>query len=198
MKVREAIQKTCDTAIVKPLSLQVIQRMNAIHPGLLVPLDDSRVISAPRVNRYLQAAAHKSLMAALADRPSSTMTLVSCYRTLPQQLMLYRWYLAGRCGIPLAAKPGKSNHEDAAAIDAQPTFDWRFALKRHGWLWQGKKDPAHYSYRGPGFVDSVGNIGVQAFQQLWNANNPGAKISEDGLYGPKTETALLESPVGGW
>ena len=37
-----------------------------------------------------------------------------------------------------------------------------------------------------------------AFQRLWNRNNPGAKISEDGAYGPQTESKLRQSPSTGF
>ena len=34
---------------------------------------------------------------------------------------------------------------------------------------------------------------VLVFQKLWNANNPNSKISEDGVYGPATEAAILKA-----
>jgi len=39
---------------------------------------------------------------------------------------------------------------------------------------------------------------VLAFQKLWNRNNPGDKIGEDGAYGPQTEARLKKSPATGF
>src|SRR5262249_27193003 len=41
-------------------------------------------------------------------------------------------------------------------------------------------------------------IDVRAFQRLWNRNNPGDKIAEDGEWGPQTETRMKKSPASGF
>jgi len=60
-----------------------------------------------KVVPFLQTAAADGLSAALTAKPDLKMTINSALRTLPQQLMLYKWYQLGKCGIPLAGKPGK-------------------------------------------------------------------------------------------
>jgi MYXO-CTERM domain-containing protein len=39
---------------------------------------------------------------------------------------------------------------------------------------------------------------VRAFQRLWNTNNPGDRIGEDGAYGPMTEARLARAPAAGF
>ena len=41
-------------------------------------------------------------------------------------------------------------------------------------------------------------VNVEAFQRLWNRNNPDDRIEEDGLYGPATADRIARSPSGGF
>ena len=124
------------------------------------------------------------------------MTINSALRTLPQQYLLYQWYLQGRCGIGLAAAPGNSNHESGLAIDIDDNTGWNASMSAHGFKWFGSADPVHFDYVAGG-IDLRGPS-VLAFQKLWNENNPNDKIAEDGSYGPDTEKRLTQSPVGGF
>ncbi len=197
MTVREAAAAGCDTAAAAGLSKQVLAELLAYHPGALEEFRDPRIRAAPRVHLYLQPAAAASLRQVLAAG-GHLLTVVSAYRTAAQQVMLYRWYRTGRCSIPLAAQPGRSNHEDGAALDIEDSATWRPHFIRHGWRWQGEADPSHYSYRGPGFVDGIGPLGVLAFQRLHNDHAGGVPLVEDGVCGAATERALLEAPAEGW
>jgi hypothetical protein len=111
--------------------------------------------------------------------------------------MLHGWYKSNRCGIPLAAKPGKSNHEDGGAIDCQASKSWRVALQKHGWKWLGPQDQAHYSYRGDGYSTMIGVLGVKAFQLLYNEHDKGG-LRTDGVFDAKTDKAMRASPADGW
>jgi D-alanyl-D-alanine carboxypeptidase len=197
MTVGEAAQQTCDTGTCQGLSNQIIERLLTLAPGVMVKVTDSRLNYQSRVNMYLQPPARDSLLAALSAG-GREMGIVSAYRTVAQQVMLYTWYRNGRCDISLAAPPGDSNHEDGAALDIEDSSFWRPYLTGRGWNWQGSNDPSHYSYRGSGFKDGIGSLGLEAFQLLWNEHNEDAPITVDGGYGPETEAALLASPVEGW
>ena len=201
MTVREAAAAGCDTGKVAGLTRDILTELLAYHPRALEEFEHPRVSAAARVNRYFQPPAAAALRKALADGQRE-MTLISAYRSAAQQTMLYHWYKTGRCGIPLASKPGSSNHEDGAAIDIEDSAFWRPHLRRHGWRWQGSRDPAHYSYRGEGFIDTMGRLGVLAFQRLWNHHvaEPEGKplLMEDGVCGAATLKALLDSPADGW
>ena len=130
-----------------------------------------------------------ALVAALQDKPGTTMTINSALRTVAQQLLLYRWYQNGQCNIGLAATPGNSNHETGLALDINQYSTWRTTLEAHGFRWFGSNDAVHFDYNGPGAVDYRG-MDVLAFQTLWNENNPGDLIDEDGIYGPQTAAAV--------
>src|SRR3546814_7169165 len=69
-------------------------------------------------------------------------------------------------------------------------------LGNHGWRWFGSSDVWHFDYVGAGSKD-VRALSVRAFQSLWNRYNPTRKIAVDGIYGPGTQQAILNSPARG-
>jgi hypothetical protein len=186
---------TCSTALVKNLSLQVIDEMNLLISNVLVSFDDLNVSgNEATVNFFLQPKAKEALRRAI-NRKGKTLRLNSVYRTVVQQHILFSWQ--GSC-VGIAATPGKSNHEDGLAIDT-PDFDaWIPALEAEGWQWFGPGDEVHFTYMGGGVRDDIGDIGVQAFQILWNKHNPLDRIDEDGAYGPETAARLDRSPANGF
>jgi peptidoglycan hydrolase-like protein with peptidoglycan-binding domain len=190
---------TCSTAPVKNLSLQVIDEMNLLIPNVLVSFDDLDVSgNEATVNFFLQPKAKEALRSAIKRR-GKTLRLNSAYRTVVQQHILFNWQ--GSCGISTAAKPGRSNHEDGLALDTSDWAEWIPALEAEGWEWFGPGDEVHFTYRGGGVRDDIGDIGVKAFQILWNKNNPNDQIPPelfDGLYGPDTAARLDRSPANGF
>ena len=150
--------------------------------------------SSPCVN-VLQADAADSLANA-AQSKNDYITLNSAFRSTAQQYLLYNWYQKGICGIGLAATPGTSNHEGGRAIDTSYYDYWLTTLQNYGWTHSyPSDDPVHFDYYA---CSDLAQQNLVAFQKLWNANNPNAKIAEDGIYGPDTESALYNSPCNGW
>ncbi|WP_434688292.1 peptidoglycan-binding protein [Pseudanabaena minima] len=196
--VKDVIRSfSCNTGRVKGLSLQVIDEMNLLIPGgVLVNIDDLDVSgNAATVNLFMQPKAKEALRRAIRRR-GVTLQLNSCYRTVVQQHILFSWQGSG-C-VSIAAAPSKSNHEDGFAIDT-PDFDaWIPALEAEGWEWFGPGDEVHFTYVGGGVRDDVGDIGVKAFQILWNKHNPSDQIESDGGYGPETAARLDRSPADGF
>ncbi len=194
--VSAAVTSSCSTSIVKGLSQQLVDEMDCLKPGTL-----QSIASIPNVDigsavfPYLQAPAASALSKAVAAR-GTTLTVNSALRTLPQQYLLYEWYLQGRCGIGLAAAPGNSNHESGLAVDVEDNTGWRSSFESHGWKWFGSADPVHFDYVAGGI--DIRSLSVLAFQKLWNENHPSDTIAEDGSYGPDTEKRLVLSPVGGF
>ena len=70
----------------------------------------------------------------------------------------------------------------------------RSTLESEGCSWLGSRDPVHFDCPG----GDQRSQAVLAFQKLWNLNNPGDRISEDGAYGPQTESRLASTPAGGF
>lgn len=187
---------SCSTAPVKGLSLQVIDEMNLLIPNVLVSFDDLDVSgNSSTVNFFLQPRAKDALRRAI-QRRGVTLRLNSAYRTVVQQHILFSWQ--GSACVGIAAKPGRSNHEDGFAIDTSDWQGWRDALEAEGWDHFGPGDEVHFTYIGGGVRDDVGDIGVKAFQILWNRHNPNDKIEADGLYGPETAARLDRSPTDGF
>ena len=198
LTVSEAVTAGCATAQVLGLSLQIVARGNCIAPGAYVFVPDAaNVTFGGSVLRYLEAPARDALSTALESDPGLSMQVNSLLRTVAQQFLLYSWYLAGQCGIGLAAVPGGSNHETGLAIDLSPSDSWRPTMTAAGFSWLGASDPVHFDYAGADAVDYRG-VDVLAFQQLWNENHPDDPIAEDGDYGPQTEARLTLSPADGF
>lgn len=186
----------CSTGIVAGLARQLIDEINCLRPDTLVDFRANGVRVTDVVWPYLQAPARGALHAAVRARGGS-IPITSALRTLPQQYLLYRWWQQGRCGIQLAARPGRSRHESGLAIDTSDPGGWRGALEARGWRWLGNSDRVHFDYVGDGTVNLAG-LSVLAFQRLWNRNHPNDRIAEDGEYGPQTEARLRRAPTGGF
>jgi hypothetical protein len=186
----------CSTAVVSGLSKQIIEEMNSIEANCLVSFSNLNVQNeSAAVNPFLQREAREALARVISDR-GQTLVINSAYRTLPQQLMLYNHYRNGQCGIPIAARPSTSNHEDGLALDVQDPRGWEPFFIKQGWR-PLRGDPPHFDYQGGGRAD-LSNIAVKAFQRLWNRYNPNDRIAEDGDCGPSTLSRLDKSPIAGF
>jgi hypothetical protein len=195
--VSAAVDASCSTTSVKGLATQLVAEIQCMRPGSMKSIDGASGLSlGAAVFPYLQTPAADALLVAQKKR-GTTMSINSALRTLPQQYLLYRWYQTKRCGISLAAQPGKSNHETAVAVDLQDAQAWRPAMAEAGFRWLGASDPVHFDFTGAGAIDMRG-LSVTAFQRLWNRNHPEDPIGEDGGYGTETEKRLARAPVGGF
>lgn len=186
---------SCSTAGLKGLDRQIIAEMNEIEPNCLVRFDDLNVNLGAAVWPLLQLPAKKALAKAIAER-GRPMFVNSAYRTIAQQQVLFNHFKAGRCGIPIAAPPPRSNHQSGLAIDIQDPFEWKPFLERHGWK-HLFGDPPHFDFKGGGTRD-IRSLAVLAFQRVWNEHNIGDRIAEDGDFGPATMKRLNNSFVEGF
>lgn len=184
----------CSTSVVAPLSRQIAEEMLCMVPGAFVRLEEGDGISfgSSAVLPYMDAEAAVHLRLAAMEAP---LTLNSGFRTVVQQLLLREWFQRGRCGITAAARPGRSNHETGRAIDVSSSSSQRAALRRHGWTDPLSHDPVHFEHR---TSPDLRGLDVHAFQRLWNRNNPGDSIDEDGTWGNTTRSKLLSSPAAGF
>ncbi len=188
----------CSTTAVFGLSEQINAVVNCLKPGILVAIPDRpNFKKSASTFAYMEKPAVDGLVAALDERTDMTLTANSILRNIASQYLLRAWFEAGQCGITAAAEPGKSNHETGQAIDTSDHAAWLTTLEKHGFKWLGAGDVVHFDYVGPGTVD-LRPTTIEAFQRLWNHNNAGDKIAEDGLYGPMTEARLKQSPGDGF
>lgn len=194
--MKSAVRASCATSVARGLSMQLVQEVQCGAPSALVSIDGIAGVSySDPVMRYLQPEAAESLRRAVS-RGGGGLQLTSALRTLPQQYLVYQWYQLGRCGIGIAARPGRSNHESGLALDVSNHGSWRNLLTSEGFVWAGSSDRVHFDYRRAG-VDLRAES-VRAFQRLWNRNHPEDRISEDGAYGPQTEARLSRAPASGF
>jgi N-acetylmuramoyl-L-alanine amidase len=197
MNVQELAQTKCPTAELAPLARQIADTLIAsLTPADIIDISDHVTQVGGSTLPYLQRAAGDSLIAAINESGQKPQ-LVHALRTLPQQYMVYYQYRHHLCGIPLAAAPGTSPHEHGVAVDLQDHNAWIQVLARHGWVWRGSADPAHFNFHGAQNPD-FGIKEIEAFQRTWNDHNPTDLIKIDGSYGPKTESKLVISPIAGW
>jgi len=180
------------TSVVNGLSQQLIYQINLIVPDALVSFDDLNVDLGDAAYPFVPPAGKEALRKAINDR-GKKLVVNSAYRTLAQQLLLFNW--KGSNSNPVA-KPGRSNHQSGLALDIQDRPGWEPHLKRYGWH-PLAGDPPHVDYKGTGAKD-LREATILAFQVLWNKNNPGDKLKEDGGYGDETEKRLNRSPAKGF
>ena len=195
--------RNVDTGRVSGLSRQIIAQMNTLQTGILINFESLPGISSSgetHLNLYLQAGAKETLRAALREgtskQPNLKMTINSAYRTVAQQHVLYQAFRRDPKLIPLAAKPGNSNHENGLAIDVSNYSVWKPYLLAHGWQWLGGNDPVHF-FENNG-RDDVNNLGVKAFQTLWNKYHPTDLMTVDGNFGDQTAAKMDRSPIAGF
>jgi len=193
--VRDAITSACTTATVLPLARQLVDQINCLRPNFLKSIASDSVDLGGAVLPYLQAPAADSLARA-ADRVP--LTINSALRTLPQQYLLYEWMNRRICRdvVSLAAAPGTSNHEAGLAVDVDNYGQARASLEARGFRWYGSGDVVHFDYVAGG--EDTRSLSVLAFQTLWNANHPEARVAEDGDFGGETEAVLLRAPANGF
>lgn len=179
----------CTTAGVEGLSEQLVRTHLCMFPDLVTtfaPYPGIHLTSS-RVHPLSSVETRDALHRAAAGGP---LEVTSAFRTLVQQYLLYH---EGGCG--LAARPGSSNHQSGTAVDLS---NWSAALARmrdagcrHPYP---TDDPVHFDCPGP----DMRPASVLVFQRLWNVNNPGDRIAEDGVYGPQTASRLGRSPARGF
>ncbi|MFP6686874.1 MAG: M15 family metallopeptidase [Polyangiaceae bacterium] len=197
--VAQALSRGCSTLIVGGLSQQIIAESNCLDPDTYV-----RVPSLPNMTfgnavfPYLKRGAHDALIAAVRRAPRTIMRVNSMLRTVAQQYLLYAWHREARCGISLAALPGRSNHESGEALDVSRPERWRKRLGRQGFRWLGPRDRWHFDYVRGDRSGSDRHVDIEAFQRLYNRNRPERPIAVDGDFGPATERALREAPAAGY
>ncbi|MBD2080624.1 peptidoglycan-binding protein [Leptolyngbya sp. FACHB-17] len=180
------------TSIVNGLSQQLIYQLQLNLPNAFSSFDDLNVDLLDAAFPYVQSAAKQGLARAIQDR-GIKMLVNSCYRTIAQQMLLYNDRFNNSNPV---APPGTSNHQTGLAIDIEDAIGWEPYLMRYGWN-PLPGDPPHFDFEGGGTTD-IRSKSIQAFQQLWNKNNPNDRIGEDGAFGPQTEGALNRSPAQGF
>jgi hypothetical protein len=190
--VSSYVTGTCSTAVVLGLSKQISDEIGCMSPTSLVRFTPSTKVqvTSSAVLPYLGKNAKTAI-----EGISTTVQINSAFRTVAQQYLLVKWHDAGRCGISAAAAVGRSNHESGRALDLANWSTVRTAMSNRGWSWLGSSDPVHFDHFGSA---DIRGKDVLAFQRLWNRNNPGDKIAEDGAYGPQTESRLRQSPSTGF
>jgi hypothetical protein len=186
----------CTTAVVRGLAEQLVDEVECVRPGTMARIDGAPGVTlGASVFPFLQRPAAESLRGAAEVR---ALTINSALRTVVQQFVLYSWYRNGRCTsvVSLAAPPGRSNHEAGLAVDVSEYGAVKSTLTARGFRWLGGGDPVHFDYVAGG-VD-VRYLSVLAFQRLWNRNQPGDRIGEDGAWGPATEARVKQAPSAGF
>jgi hypothetical protein len=197
LSVSAAVMQSCTTAVVSGLATQLVEEINCMAPGSLARIDDRPGFKLdPAVFPYLQAPAASALAAAQSAR-GEIMAINSALRTLPQQYLLHRWSLTGRCGIRLAASPGGSNHESGTAVDIESHAAWLKAMTAQHYEWYGAADVVHFDFLGAGTIDLSG-LSVLAFQRRWNRAHPKEPLPETGQFDAETEKRLAKAPARGF
>jgi uncharacterized protein (TIGR03382 family) len=188
------VSSSCSTASVLGLSKQIADEISCANPTGLTRFTagGNLQVTSNAVLPYLSATGKSDLMSVASGR---VVQVNSAFRTVAQQYLLYQWYLQGRCGIPIAATPGRSNHESGRAVDLANYSALITPMSNRGWAHDVPGDAVHFDHLAS---PDIRGRDVLAFQKLWNRNHPGDKIAEDGAYGPNTEARLRQAPSEGF
>ena len=186
----------CETSVAQGLTGQIATELTSMGISFAKINTVPRVVCSGGCSGYIQKKALDSLASLTASYGS--ISLSSAWRSAAQQYLLYQWKAYGKCGqTNPVATPGTSNHEGGIAIDVPSYGTWQSRLTSHGWVYPlPTSDKVHFEF-GSG-ARSFAQSNHKAFQRLHNRHNPNNKISEDGIYGPATATALNNAPVNGW
>jgi hypothetical protein len=194
--VAQVLDDGCSTKIVMGLSEQIIAEGNCIQPGAYAKVPSMKNVElGGAVFPYMTTGARDALVDAAAYGKRYDLKINSMLRTVAQQYLLYDWYKRGRCGIKLAATPGRSNHQSGLAVDIANPGTWKKIMRKHGFRWLGKKDRWHFDFDGE---KAKRGLDIKAFQRLWNRNHPDDEIRADGDWGETTERALRAAPADGF
>jgi D-alanyl-D-alanine carboxypeptidase len=206
--VKDIIDNSSDTGKLSGLSVQIINKFNAIAQAKLgITMVDFSDLShldylanepGHKVNTLLQEAAKQSLQKAIQDHPEKDPIFInSAYRTVAQQYFLHYLSLEGRGNG--ANRPGTSSHEDGLALDVKNYEEWKDALIINGWVRPFlPKEPWHFTFKAGTNSDKLKKIGVEAFQELWNEKNSTDQIQVDGDFGQETKKRMDKSPANGF
>jgi N-acetylmuramoyl-L-alanine amidase len=188
----------CSTGGLRGLNNQVIWVMRKLKPGCLQRIEHPKLSLEPEVLPVMQAAAAKALLKFADSLPAGNqITINSIFRPITAQCLIWDWYCHGKCGIPLAAKPGRSSHGSGLAIDIDEPYKWLPELAKYKFFHTYSNDAPHFDYGGTD-GDDLRALGIRAFQRLWNLANPNSKIDEDGTMGDRTLDKVLGSPCEGF
>ena len=193
--VSGTLSSGCSTAVVLGLSRQIAEEAaceNTTNPLVSFENTAGVSLSSSAVLPFLQQDAATDLANVAAN---SSLQINSALRTIPQQYLLYHWYLNGSCGIAAAATVGHSNHESGRAVDVANWSSRVSAMSAYGWAHDVPGDVVHFDHT---HSSDTRGADVKAFQTLWNRNHPEDPISVDGSYGPQTEARLKASPATGF
>lgn len=201
--VAEVVAEHLEQSSVAGLSNQIARQLLRALPAASVKDLSSHVThSGPLTVPYVQRAAGDALIAAVEEQGKSLAGerphLVHALRTLPQQYVLWKWYLDGS-GVFPAGMPGSSAFENGVAICIEKHEKWTKVLGKHNWHWRGPNgnDPGQFNYHGPQNPELL-TTSVWAFQRVWNAHNPNDLLALDGVLTPQVIARLERSPAAGF
>jgi hypothetical protein len=185
---------TCSTVPVRGLSMQIAEEIRCLAPDLLVAFEETGSIhfASAAVLPYIEPGTRDALLD--AAQLAGSITVNSGLRSIAQQFLLRRWRDQRRCGIRSAATPGRSNHETGRALDIANSGALRSKMIQADFS-TVPNDPVHFDHLSS---PDLREMGVEAFQRLWNRNHPEDQISADGTYGTETAKRLARSPSGGF
>ena len=185
-------------SLIQGLSRQLIDEINCIEPGVLATFQVSEAAGSIYTTNNIPHLMRPEAIAAaeaVASIENDWITITSGYRDVGMQYYDYLW--GQRLGF-LAAQPGSSRHQAGQAIDVKFHSFWRQKLIDYGWDWPyGSADAPHYEWRENDTPDQMVES-VRAFQRLWNRNNTADAITEDGAWGPNTESRMALTHAEGF
>lgn len=178
----------CSTAGIEGLSAQLVELHLCMFPDQVVEIVNPNITTtSDRVHLLVTTQTRDALEGAAAQIP---LRVNSGFRTLADQ---YTLYSSGGCGV--VAKPGTSNHQSGLAVDLANWSEVVGVMGANGCAHPlPNTDAVHFDCPGP----DMRGASTMVFQRLWNVNNPGDPIAEDGDYGPQTAARVAASPANGF
>ena len=202
--------RRCDSGFEYPQSLidgigtQLVEELQCLDDTWLIFYEPCREVGCVWADGPQPHAMRPEVYDALVEAATSIddfISITAAYRDVGMQYYS-RWYNENCDASFDAAIPGQSNHQGGRAVDVRFWDFWWDTLLDHGFEHPIVTDNPHFELRGTAAFraesEELKVLSVLAFQRLWNRNNPGDPIAEDGVYGDETKRRLGRSPVEGF
>lgn len=199
--------RTCDVRAVQPHAIALVRQMLCEGVALaslqdvagleLLP-DSSTALVLP----FLQPAARTALAAAV-EGAAVPLRVMQALNTPVDAYVLWRWTLAGKCGLADSGRTFPMRPKDAddfgagTVVQVEQPDQWEARLAAHHWFRQAGSD--RFQFRAPiGQLVDVHYRQVLSWQRWFSGHNAQLGVAATGVFDATTQERMDASPAAGY